>query len=117
MKYDRGDVAFGVDPFGNGKNARPWVIVSDDTHPFYGEQYVALTLTSKTWYDDGVELRDDHWVRGGMPEDSKVVTWGLGSLAHDDLDPDRWQGTLRPTAVDTCVERAVGYMGLDRQHE
>lgn len=46
MKYDRGDVVFGIDPFDNNKKARPWLIVSDDSHPFYGEQYVALTLTS-----------------------------------------------------------------------
>lgn len=113
MKYDRGDVVYGADPFDNGKDARPWLIVSDGSHPFYGEQYVALTLTSKSWYDDGFELRDDHWVRGGMPEDSKVVTWGLASPDHDDLDHDRWQGTLKATAVDSCVERATDYMGLE----
>lgn len=113
MKYDRGDVVFGADPFDNGKNARPWLIVSDASHPFYGEQYIALTLTSKSWYDDGLELRDEDWIRGGTPEDSKVVTWGLGSLNHDDIDHDRWQGTLEPTVVDSCVERAISYMGLD----
>ena len=68
MKYDRGDVVFGADPFDNDKDARPWLIISDDSHPFYGEQYVSLTLTSKMWYDDGFELCDDDWIRGGMPE-------------------------------------------------
>jgi len=115
MKYDRGDVVFGVDPFDNGKNARPWLIVSDDSHPFYGEQYVALTLTSKTWYDDGFALRDRDWIRGGMPENSKVMTWGFGSPSHDDLDRDRWQGTLEATVVDSCVERAMGYIGLGNE--
>jgi len=97
----------------SGKHARPWLIVSDDSHPFYGEQYVTLTLTSKSWYVEGVALRDEHWVRGGMPDDSKVVTWGLGSLDHEDLNHDRWQGTLRAATVDSCVERAVSYMGLE----
>jgi hypothetical protein len=112
MKYDRGDVVYGVDPFANGTDARPWLIVSDDSHPFYGEQYIALTLTSKSWYDEGYELRDEDWVRGGMPKDSTVVTWGHGSLGHDDLDHDHWQGTLESTVVDACAERAADYMGL-----
>lgn len=112
MKYDRGDVVYGRDPFDNGTEARPWLIVSDDSHPFYGEQYVAFTLTSKTWYDEGYELRDDDWVRGGMPADSKVVTWGQASLDHEDIDHDRWQGTLTTDAVDACAERAANYMGL-----
>lgn len=113
MKYDRGDVVFGADPFANGKNARPWLIVSDETHPFYGEQYVALTLTSKSWYEEGLELCDEDWIRGGMPADSKVVTWGLSSLDHEDFDHDRWLGTLKSAVVDSCVERAVSYMGLE----
>ena len=83
--------------------------------PFYGEQYVALTLASKSWYDDGFELRDEHWVRGGTPEDSRVVTWGFGSPDHADLDHDRWQGTLKATVVDSCAERAAGYMGLENR--
>ncbi|WP_132057674.1 type II toxin-antitoxin system PemK/MazF family toxin [Halorussus amylolyticus] len=112
MNYDRGDVVYGEDPFDNGTDARPWLLVSDDSHPFYGGQYIALTLTSKSWYDEGFELRDEHWLRGGMPENSKVVTWGHASPAHDDLDHDRWQGTLKAEAVDACVERAVDYMGL-----
>jgi hypothetical protein len=112
MKYDSGDVVFGADPFDNDKDARPWLIISDDSHPFYGEQYVSLTLTSKMWYDDGFELCDDDCIRGGMPENSKVVTWSLGSPDHDDLDYDRWQGTLKATVVDSCVERATRYIGL-----
>ena len=80
--------------------------------PVYGEQYVALTLTSKSWYDEGFELRDEHWIRGGMPENSKVVTWGHGSPANGGLDHDRWQGTLKAKVVDACVERATDYMGL-----
>jgi len=113
MNYERGDVVFGNDPFDNAKSARPWLVVSDDSHPFHGEQYITLTLTSKSWYDDGFELGDGHWIIGGMPADSKVVTWGFGSLGHDDLDHDRWQGTLEATAVDSCFRRAIGYLGLE----
>lgn len=112
MKYDRGDVVYGRDPFENGTTARPWLLVSDDSHPFYGEQYIALTLTSKSWYDEGYELRDGDWLRGGMPKQSKVVTWGYASPAHDDFDGDRWQGTLKNGVVDACVEQATEYMGL-----
>ncbi|WP_157971575.1 hypothetical protein [Halorussus litoreus] len=44
------------------------MIVSDDSHPFYGEQYV--TLTSKSRYDEGVERAVGYMgLENGTPDD------------------------------------------------
>jgi mRNA-degrading endonuclease toxin of MazEF toxin-antitoxin module len=47
--FDRGDVVYGDDPFKRDEDARPWLILSNhEGRPFHGEQYIALTLTSKS---------------------------------------------------------------------
>jgi len=50
--FERGDVVYGDDPFKGEEDARPWLILSNhEGHPFHGDQYIALTLTSKSWMD------------------------------------------------------------------
>ena len=47
--FERGDVVYGDDPFKGEEDARPWLILSNhEDRPFHGEQYIALTLTSKS---------------------------------------------------------------------
>lgn len=47
--FERGDVVYGDDPFKGDEDARPWLILSNhEERPFHGEQYIALTLTSKS---------------------------------------------------------------------
>lgn len=46
--FERGDVVYGVDPFETDASARPWLILSNhEGRPFHGDQYIALTLTTR----------------------------------------------------------------------
>lgn len=104
--FEPGDVVYGADPFDGGKRARPWLVLSDhEDRPFYGEQYIAVTLTTKSWMDSLIEIPDDDWVRGGTPEQSRIVPWGVQSLNADDIE--FWQGRLRRRVVDGTVAALV----------
>lgn len=104
--YERGDVVYGDDPFKSAEAARPWLVVSNhEGRPFHGEQYLALTLTTRSWMDGLVEIPDPAWVRGGTPKTSRIVPWGVQSLARGDVD--RWQGRLREDVVDEAVDALV----------
>lgn len=37
MTFERGDVVYGDDPFKGDEHARPWLVVSNQTHPYQGE--------------------------------------------------------------------------------
>ena len=104
--YERGDVVYGDDPFKGEADARPWLILSNhEARPFYGEQYIALTLTTKSWVDGLIEISEERWLRGGMPEDSRIVPWGVQSIDHQDVD--FWQGRLDTDVVDRAVTALV----------
>ncbi len=68
--FERGDVVHGDDPFKGDEDAQPWLILSNHGgRPFHGEQYISLTLTSKSWLDGLIEILEASWLRGGTPDD------------------------------------------------
>ncbi|MBX0297976.1 type II toxin-antitoxin system PemK/MazF family toxin [Haloarcula nitratireducens] len=100
--FERGDVVYGDDPFKGDENARPWLILSNhDGRPFHGEQYIVVTLTTKSWMDGLIDISEERWLRGGTPDDSRIVPWGVQSIDHEDID--FWQGRLESTLVDEAV--------------
>lgn len=108
--FEPGDVVFGADPFRRGEGARPWLVVSNhEGRPFHGDQYIALTLTTKTWMDDLVEIDAGEWIRGGTPESSRVVPWGVQSIRAGSLD--FWQGRLAEAVLDRAIEALVAELG------
>lgn len=50
---------------------RPYVIVSDTTHPDYPDQYLALGLTTRE-ITDGVAIRASDWEVGGLSRESSI---------------------------------------------
>ncbi len=104
--FERGDVVFGDDPFKGEAAARPWLILSNhEGRPFHGEQYIAVTLTTRTWMDGLIEVPEESWLRGGTPDDSRVVLWGVQSIGRADID--FWQGRLDGDLVDQVVDAVV----------
>jgi len=104
--FERGDVVYGADPFKSEGDARPWLILSNhEGRPFHGEQYIALTLTSKSWLDGLIEIPETGWIRGGTPDDSRIVPWAVQSIAREDID--FWQGRLDGTIVEEAVAALV----------
>jgi len=104
--FERGDVVYGVDPFKGAAAARPWLVISNhEGRPFHGDQYITLTLTTKSWLDGLVDIDADQWLRGGTPDESRIVPWGVQSIAHDDID--FWQGRLTDALVDDAVDALV----------
>lgn len=45
MSYPLGGIVVARDPFGSG-GQRPYLLVSNETHPFHGEEYVAAVVTT-----------------------------------------------------------------------
>jgi mRNA interferase MazF len=91
--FERDDVVYGDDPFKGERDARPWIILSNhEGRPFHGDQYIALTLTSKSWMDGLIDIPGESWLRGGIPDESRIVLWGVQSIVREDID--FWQGRL-----------------------
>lgn len=80
---------------------RPYLIVSGDAHPFYGEEYIGLAVTTTAWAA-ALPVPDDAWVRGGLPEPSFIKPWQPTLLKHDAVI-DAF-GVVERSLVDTAVD-------------
>lgn len=108
MTFERGDVVYGADPFKGDGYSRPWLVISNGAHPFQGDQYIVLALTTRTWHDGFVSLADDDWIEGGTPRSSSVIPWSVETL--DQGDVDHWQGTLGVEVVNTAVSKLTEFI-------
>lgn len=108
-RYQPGDVVYGADPYKGDEEARPWLILSNhEGQPFYGEQYIALSLTTRTWMEDLIEIDEDDWTYGGTPDDSRIIPWAIQSIDRGDID--YWQGRLVDELVNVAIDSFVGYL-------
>lgn len=109
MKWERGDVVVAIDPFRDDETAcRPFVIISTQTTPFQGQQFIGLSLTTRTWYEDRIPLVSGDWVAGGGPESSAVMPWSVNSVRDEWIDYR--QGSLRRDVVEQAVGELIQYI-------
>jgi len=103
----RGDVRWGPAPHKSSPAYRPWLVVSDDTHPFAGEECLAVAQTT-TDHDDSITLPDDGWALGGSDVQSFASPWYLTTIKTRTFD--RHQGRLDPSLVSQIAELVHGYV-------
>lgn len=84
MTYNRGDVIWGPEPFKPAVKPRPWVIISNENHPFHGEEYLAVTLTT-TKRPEALEIIESHWIEGSAPRKSYAAPWVVITIKHKDI--------------------------------
>lgn len=103
--FDRGHVVWHDGRF-RGSD-RPWLVASDDAHPFHGEEYLVLGITT-TERNDAIELRADDWIVGGLPEQSYVSPWFVTTIKHASIN--RGVGELDPSLLDKIVTETTRYL-------
>jgi len=108
MRYGRGYVVIAADPFGNTPR-RPYLIVSDGTHPFAGQQYIALGISTKQ-YADSLSLADA-FVEGGLTRESFVSPWAVVSLRANQIE--RAVAQVSTTLTNTATRHMAGYAGYE----
>lgn len=106
IPFDRGHVVWHDGLF--RESGRPWFVLSDNRHPFHGEEYLVAGITT-TERTSAVTLNEGAWRVGGLPRTSYVSPWFLTTLKHVEID--RGIGLVREETVETVVDEAVGYLG------
>ena len=109
MSWARGDVVVANDPFSDDETAgRPFLIINRSKTPFHGEQYIALSLTTRTWHEERIPLDEGDWAEGGAPESSSLMPWSVNSIKTEWIDYR--QGTLRENVVAEAVAQLIDYV-------
>lgn len=142
VAFERGDVVWGIDPFkqdplidddlptdeNDGVAPRPWLIIGNESVPFYPDQYLCVTLTTRTWHEESIPVSETSWEEGGAPKETALVPWSVSAIQHEFLDtrgelvarldaiPDDeipengYQGRLRADIVNTATRTLIEYL-------
>jgi mRNA-degrading endonuclease toxin of MazEF toxin-antitoxin module len=107
-EYTRGAVVKGPDLLGDHDH-RPYVCLSDDSHPFQDEEalYAAVTTTRRAV---AIPLGDDEFVSGGLPRESYVNPWTVVVIRHADIEKE--EGRLDEVTTEKIAEEGAGYLGV-----
>ncbi|XGI82949.1 type II toxin-antitoxin system PemK/MazF family toxin [Halorutilales archaeon Cl-col2-1] len=105
--YGYGEVWWGPAPHKSSPAYRPWLIISDERHPFSKDECIVLAMTSQT-HSEGIEVQDTDWVRGGSDKDSYISPWYVTTVKKRDLDSQ--QGELRAATVEKAVGKLSRYI-------
>ncbi len=96
MAYPQGAIVIAEDPFGNNPK-RPYLILSNDHVPFYGQEYIAVVITT-TARTEAIELTANRFETGRLPRTSYVSPWSVLTLKD-------WMITKQPAkATDATVD-------------
>lgn len=109
MTPERGAVVKGPDLFADHRY-RPYVRLSDDSHPFSDEEalYAAVTSTER---EPAILLAPTDFERGGLPRESYANPWTVVSIRHADVTER--EGVLTTKATEEIAREAAGYLGVE----
>lgn len=103
--FERGDVVWHDGLFKT--SARPWFVLSNDDHPFHGEDYLVAGITT-TERKQAIELTAESWAIGGLPKTSYVSPWFLTTLKHADID--QGVGSVTDAVCTVVLDSARSYL-------
>jgi mRNA interferase MazF len=106
MPYPRCAVVVAHDPFGASSN-RPYIVLSDDRHPFHGEEYIAAVVTT-TNRENAIPVTSASFEDGSLPRTSYVSPWNPVTLKRYQID--KHVATLTQTIVDDVVAELNAYL-------
>ncbi|AGB30217.1 hypothetical protein C488_05387 [Natrinema pellirubrum DSM 15624] len=108
MRPERGDIVRSQDPFKLGtEKQRPWLIVSNERHPFSGEQYLAVAVSTNR-YERSIALDSEVWEIGSVPRESFVSPWAVHSPRREDMIA--WQGRVTDSFTDRVIDELHRYL-------
>jgi len=90
---------------------RPYVCLSDETHPFSDEEalYAAATTTRRAI---AIRLSGDDFETGGLPQETYINPWTVVPIRHADIE--HAEGRLTPETTERIAREAARYLGVER---
>lgn len=83
MAYAHGAVVLVNDPYKGGR--RPFLVVSNDTRPYHGEDYTLAVMTT-TEFSEAVRLEAADIVKGHLnTHPSFIKPWSLHEFDHHEI--------------------------------
>ena len=106
-ELDRGDVIWGTEPLSD--TGRPMLVAGAPRFPGHGVQLITALVSTKTYHDDAITLRNRDYVGEPLGERSHVLPWSIATL-NNPATVDKYLTSLVEDRTDDVATRTIGYL-------
>lgn len=104
---ERGDIIWGTDPL--SERGRPMLVLGAPQLPAHGVQLITVLLSTKSYHEASLTLRDADCEGDPLGKRSHVLPWSLATL-NSATDVAFRMTSLVPERVGDVVERLIHYI-------
>ena len=106
-ELNRGDIIWAADPL--SEKGRPMIVLGTPRFPTHGVQLITALITTKTYHEESLTLRDDDYAGEPLGERSHVLPWSLVTLTSATA-VDYHMTSLVTERIEDVTTRAVDYI-------
>lgn len=106
-ELERGDIVWGTDPL--SKKGRPLLILGAPRFPDHGVQLITVLLSTKSYHEASLTLRDHEYEGQPLGEQSHVLPWSLVTL-NSTTDVEFHMTSLDDERTDDVATEVIGYI-------
>jgi mRNA-degrading endonuclease toxin of MazEF toxin-antitoxin module len=104
---ERGDIVWAADPL-SGKG-RPMLVLGAPQFPNHGVQLITVLVSTKTYHEETLTLRDDDYEGDPLGERSHVLPWSLATLTSA-ADVDHYLTSLVGDRIEDVTRQVIAYI-------
>ena len=106
-ELERGDIVWGTDPL--SEKGRPLLLLGAPQFPDHGVQLITVLLSTKSYHEASLTLRDDEYEGEPLGEQSHVLPWSLATL-NSAADVEFYMTSLDDERTDDVATEVIGYI-------
>jgi mRNA-degrading endonuclease toxin of MazEF toxin-antitoxin module len=106
-ELERGDIIWAADPL--SEKGRPMLVLGTPQFPNHGVQLITVLISTKTYHEEALTLRDDDYEGDPLGERSHVLPWSVATL-NSAADIDHYLTSLVDERTDDVASQLVGYI-------
>jgi mRNA-degrading endonuclease toxin of MazEF toxin-antitoxin module len=104
---ERGDIVWASEPL--SEKGRPMLILGAPHLPNHGTQLITVLLSTKTYHEEALTLRDDDYEGDSLGERSHVLPWSLATLSSA-ADVEHYLTTLVDERIEDVASQVISYI-------
>ena len=104
---ERGDIVWASDPL--SEKGRPMLVLGAPHLPNHGPQLITVLISTKTYHEQSITLRDDDYVGDPLGECSHVLPWSLVTL-NNATDIEHYLTSLVDDRTEDVARQVIEYI-------
>ena len=106
-ELERGDIVWASDPL--SEKGRPMLILGAPRFPTHGVQLITVLISTKTYHEASLTLRDDDYAGDPLGERSHVLPWSIATLTSP-VDVDHYLTSLVDERIEDMASQLIDYI-------